>query len=151
MWFQLPPKRSNVFCLVNLVRQPVPEGGCALWNDLASEHFLFLFSPNPETLSLHREEEQWELDGLYWETSSRRHCGAVFIYTLICDTEDFVLDLFWDRQPVQWPQVKVFITDLGSCPLSMSDILCKTDTNKAEMCIANTIIYSKKSSYVNES
>ena len=31
--------------------------GAALWNDLAPEYFLFVFSPNPEVLSLHREEE----------------------------------------------------------------------------------------------
>ena len=25
--FQLPPKRCNVFCILESVRQPVPEGG----------------------------------------------------------------------------------------------------------------------------
>ena len=36
----------------------------------------FLFSPVPEMLSLHREEEQREQGALYWETSSCRYCGA---------------------------------------------------------------------------
>ena len=39
--------------------------------------FCFVFSPNPEMLSLHREEERREQGGLYWETSSCRYCGAV--------------------------------------------------------------------------
>ena len=39
--------------------------------------FCFMFSPNPEMLSLHREEEWREWGGLYWETSSCKYCGAV--------------------------------------------------------------------------
>ena len=35
--------------------------GAALQNDLAPERFLFVFSPNPEMLSLHREEEQRQI------------------------------------------------------------------------------------------
>ena len=35
----------------------------ALRNDLAPERLLFVFSPNPETLSLHREEERRERGG----------------------------------------------------------------------------------------
>ena len=50
----------------------------AVWgNDLAPERFSFVFLPNPEMLSLHREEEQKERDGLYGETSSCKYCGAV--------------------------------------------------------------------------
>ena len=39
--------------------------------------FLFIFSQDPEMLSLHREEEWREWGGLYGETSSCRYCGAV--------------------------------------------------------------------------
>ena len=51
--------------------------GVALQKDLASEHFLLAFLPNPEMLSLHREQIWREQDGLYWETSSCRRCGGV--------------------------------------------------------------------------
>ena len=47
--------------------------GAALQNDRAPERFLFVFSPNLEMLSLHREEEQRQIilvvvmdeDGVY--------------------------------------------------------------------------------------
>ena len=52
-------------------------GGAAPPNDFAPEHFLFVFSPNPEMLSLHREEEQREQGGLYWEASSCGYCCVV--------------------------------------------------------------------------
>ena len=48
----------------------------ALRNGLASECFLFVFLLNPETLSLHKEEEWREQDG-FGETSSCICCGAV--------------------------------------------------------------------------
>ena len=51
--------------------------GAALRNDLALECFLFGFSPNPETASLHWEEEQRERGGLYGETSFCRYRGVV--------------------------------------------------------------------------
>ena len=51
--------------------------GAALWNDLAPERFSFVSLPNPETLSLHREEEQREQGGLYWETNFCRYCSMV--------------------------------------------------------------------------
>ena len=49
----------------------------SLRNDLAPERFLFVFSPNPGMLSLHKEEERREQGGLYWESSSSRYCGMV--------------------------------------------------------------------------
>ena len=47
--------------------------GATLRNDLAPERLLFVFSPNPEMLSLHREEKQRQIilvvvmdeDGVY--------------------------------------------------------------------------------------
>ena len=39
--------------------------------------FLFVFSADPETLSLHRDEKRRQRGGLYWETNSCRYCGAV--------------------------------------------------------------------------
>ena len=75
MWFLLSPKRSNVFCLINLSGSLFQKVGAPLWNYLAPECFSFVFSPRP--LSLHREEEQREQDGLYWVTNSCRYCGMV--------------------------------------------------------------------------
>ena len=73
--FQLPPKRINVFCLVKLVWHPVSEDGCGIAECPCSlTFFLLVFLPNPKMLSLHREEERREQGGLYWETSSCRHC-----------------------------------------------------------------------------
>ena len=54
--------------------------GAALQNDLAPERFLFVFSPNPETLNLHREEMRSERGGLYREINSCGYFGAV-LYT----------------------------------------------------------------------
>ena len=54
--------------------------GAALPNDFAPECFLSVFLPNQEMLSLHREQEQREQGGLYWETGSCGYCGAV-LYT----------------------------------------------------------------------
>ena len=56
--------------------------GAALQNDLVPERFflfvcLFVFSSDPEMLSLHREEEQREQGGLYWEASSCGYCCVV--------------------------------------------------------------------------
>ena len=48
MRFQLPPKGSNFFCLVKLVWQPVPEGGCSIVEWPCSWRFLFVFSPDPK-------------------------------------------------------------------------------------------------------
>ena len=47
----------------------------------APERFLFAFSPNPEMLSLHREEERRERG---------RILRCSFVYTLVGETEDFV-------------------------------------------------------------
>ena len=62
----------------------------ALWNDLALEHFLFVFLPNLETFSLHRKEEQRQKGGLYWETmqfltwSFPTVADKVLLFWLLC-------------------------------------------------------------------
>ena len=92
------------FAWWNLSGSPFRRVGTALRNDLAPEKFLFVFSPNPEMLSLHREEERRERGGLYGETSSCTCCRVVFCTNSYVRQEDFELKPFWDRQPVQWPQ-----------------------------------------------
>ena len=51
--------------------------GATLRSDFAPKYFSFVFSPSPETLSLHREEERRERDGLCWETRTCIYCCAV--------------------------------------------------------------------------
>ena len=51
--------------------------GATLRSDFAPKYFSFVFSPSPETLSLHREEGRRERDVLCWQTSSCRFCGVV--------------------------------------------------------------------------
>ena len=66
--------------MMECVWWPVPVGVhqfAALRNDLVPECFLFVFSANPNMLSLHWEEKQRGPDGSYRETNSCRYCGAV--------------------------------------------------------------------------
>ena len=51
--------------------------GATLRSDFAPKYFSFVFSPSPETLSLHREEERRERGGVYAETNFCRYCGVV--------------------------------------------------------------------------
>ena len=66
--------------MMECVWWPVPVGVhqfAALRNDHAPECFLFVFSANPNMLSMHWAEKQRGPDGLYRETSSCRYCGTV--------------------------------------------------------------------------